>query len=98
MLKTHSRDASFDGARAISRITGCNLGTAGALFSELPATLPRLLFRHQARRLERELGSIGVTAEVVPAQSTAGAGMPSCGYGSPAFATFMPSTCQISRL
>jgi Trk K+ transport system NAD-binding subunit len=78
VLKTHSKDASFEGARAISRITGCNFGTAGELFGELPAVLPQLLFRHQARRLERELGAIGVTAEVVPAQSTADAGVPTC--------------------
>ena len=78
VLKVHSEDAAFEGARAISRITGCNLGAAGALFGELPAILPQLLFRHQARRLARELGMIGVNAEVVPAQSPAGAGIPSC--------------------
>jgi len=78
VLKVYSEDAAFEGTRTISRITGCNLGAAGASFGELPAVLPQLLFRHQARRLARELGLIGVTAEVVPAQSTAGAGIPSC--------------------
>jgi hypothetical protein len=70
VLKVYSEDAAFEGARTISRITGCNLGTAGASFGELPAVLPQLLFRHQARRLALELGLIGVVAEVVPAQSS----------------------------
>jgi hypothetical protein len=77
LLNVHSERAAFEGARAISRITGCNLGTAGSLFQELPAALPQLLFPHQARRLARELALIGVTAEVVPAQSAAGAGVAS---------------------
>jgi Trk K+ transport system NAD-binding subunit len=78
VLKVYSEDGAFEGARTISRITGCNLGTAGASFGELPAVLPQLLFRHQARRLALELGLIGVVAEVVPAQSSFDAGMPSC--------------------
>jgi Trk K+ transport system NAD-binding subunit len=69
VLKVVSDEAAFEGARAISRISGCNLGTAGALFHELPAVFPELLFRHQARRLARELTLSGVSAEVVPAQS-----------------------------
>lgn len=73
ILKVYSERAAFEGARAISRITGCNLGTAGSLFREMPAVLPQLLFRHQARRLARELELIGVTAQVVPAKSAAGA-------------------------
>jgi hypothetical protein len=78
VLTVYSERAAFEGARAISRVTGCNLGTAGSLFEQLPAVLPQPLFRHQARRLAHELGVIGVIAEVVPAQSAAGAGTPSC--------------------
>jgi hypothetical protein len=79
VLKAFSQEAAFEGARAISRITGCSLGTAGALFGELPAVLPRVLFRHQAQRLARELATIGVNAEVLPAQPAhAGEREPSC--------------------
>jgi hypothetical protein len=44
---------------------------------QLPALLPQFLFRHQGQRLARELGLIGIIAEVVPAHSAASAGMPS---------------------
>jgi hypothetical protein len=75
ILKIFSEEAGFEGARAISRVTGCNLGAASALLAKLPATLPQILYRQQARRLARELGVIGVNAEVVPAQ-TSPAGLP----------------------
>src|SRR5262249_19842275 len=69
VLKACSEEAAFEGARAISRLTGCNLGTAGALFGKLPALLPQVLFLHQARRLVRELDLVGVIAEVMPVSS-----------------------------
>lgn len=74
VLRVNSTQAAFECARAISRITGCSLGTATSLFGELPAVLPQLLFRHQAQRLSRELGLLGVIAEVIPAITLAGAG------------------------
>jgi Trk K+ transport system NAD-binding subunit len=64
VLRASSEDAVFEGARTISRVTGCNLGTARALFSQLPALTPHL-FPHQAQRLVRELGIVGVDAEAV---------------------------------
>jgi hypothetical protein len=66
ILRAFSDEAGFEGARTISRVTGCNLGTARELMSRLPATLPMGLFRHQAERLVRELGVLPVDAEVVP--------------------------------
>jgi Trk K+ transport system NAD-binding subunit len=60
------KEAAFEGARAVSRVTGCNLGTASALFGELPALFPYPLFPHQAQRLVRELKIVGVNAEVLP--------------------------------
>jgi Trk K+ transport system NAD-binding subunit len=79
VLKAVTEEAAFEGARIISRITGCNLGTAGALFRELPAIVPKVLFLHQSRRVARELGLIGVKAEVLPALPVhGGTGGPSC--------------------
>lgn len=77
VLDVQSTQAAFEGARVISRITGCSLGAAASLFGELPALLSQLLFRQQGQRLVRELGLIGITAEVVPAHSGVAAETPS---------------------
>ncbi len=48
-------DAIFDGANAITRITGCSLNLARETMNNLPQTLPVLLYQHQAHRLIKEL-------------------------------------------
>jgi hypothetical protein len=68
VLKLGTDDAAFEAARIISRITRCNLGMASALLKSLPATVPQVLFEHQARRLAGELRTIGVHAEVLSAR------------------------------
>lgn len=65
VLKVQSEHAAFEGARIISRITRCNLGMVSALLKELPATVPQVLFEHQARRLATELREAGVHTEVL---------------------------------
>ncbi len=50
-----TNDAIFDGANAISRITGCSLTLARETMNNLPQTLPVLLYQNQARRLIKEL-------------------------------------------
>jgi Trk K+ transport system NAD-binding subunit len=65
VLRTISRDAEFEAARVIARVTGCELGTARAQMNQLPSTLPIGLFRTQAMRLVHELRVAGVEAEVV---------------------------------
>jgi hypothetical protein len=54
VLNVQSKDAAFEGARAISRITSCSLGTAGSLFGEVPAPAA-IAVSPPARRLAREL-------------------------------------------
>jgi Trk K+ transport system NAD-binding subunit len=77
LLKAPSEEARFEAARIISRITRCNLGAAKALFSELPANVPQVLYEHQALRLAGELRSIGVDAEVLTANGCGGENTPS---------------------
>jgi voltage-gated potassium channel Kch len=59
-----SMDAAFEGAAEISRIAGCDIGTARQILENLPAVLPHKLHRHQALRLVRELTRSRVTARV----------------------------------
>jgi Trk K+ transport system NAD-binding subunit len=66
LLSVLSNQVRFEGGRVISRITGCNLGAANALFADLPATIPQALFLHQAQRLVRDLTVTGVEAEIMP--------------------------------
>jgi Trk K+ transport system NAD-binding subunit len=65
ILRAVSDPAVFEGARTISRVTGCPLATAHRLMRALPNTMEQGLFRHQAARLIRELHAAGVTAEVL---------------------------------
>jgi Trk K+ transport system NAD-binding subunit len=57
-------DAVFEGANAIARISGCNLGTARSLMNRLPAKLPSPLYQHQGQRLVRELAKLRVLARL----------------------------------
>lgn len=45
--KALTKDAVFEGARAIARISGCAIKMA-TLMSHLPGVLPVLLYKHQA--------------------------------------------------
>ena len=65
ILHAVSHDAEFEGARIIARLTACELGTARTQLGGLPATLSLGLFRQQASRLVRELGTVGVEAEML---------------------------------
>jgi Trk K+ transport system NAD-binding subunit len=64
-----SQELSFEAARVIARISGCELGAARTLMAELPGTLETPLYRHQADRMVRELGRVSVSAEAMPAGS-----------------------------
>lgn len=64
LLRAISREAEFDAARIIARVTGCELGSARTQMNQLPSTLPLGLFRPQALRLVHELRVAGVEAEV----------------------------------
>ncbi|UBF25877.1 NAD-binding protein [Kovacikia minuta CCNUW1] len=59
-----SKDAVFEGATAIARISGCSINLAREVMSQLPALLPTALYQHQAQRLVRELGKSQVLAHV----------------------------------
>jgi Trk K+ transport system NAD-binding subunit len=61
-----TREAIFEGANAIARISGCDLGTARALMHNLPGTLEVPLYHHQAHRLVRVLSKAQVLAYIVP--------------------------------
>jgi Trk K+ transport system NAD-binding subunit len=56
----------FEGANAIARISGCDLGTARNLMNNLPATLGLPLYKHQAQRLVRELSKLQAIARIIP--------------------------------
>jgi voltage-gated potassium channel Kch len=64
--KALSRDAIFDGERAISRVTGCNIQEASQVMRRLPQRLSMPLYSHQAHRLVRELEKAQVLADIMP--------------------------------
>ncbi|BAY78725.1 TrkA-N [Nostoc linckia NIES-25] len=64
--KTLAQDAIFDGANEISIISGCSIGTARKLMDNLPAQLPKPLYKQQALRLVRRLTKLRVTACLKP--------------------------------
>lgn len=64
--KALTTEAVFEGANAITRIAGCSLNVARDLMKNLPATLPSPLYKHQAKRLVRELNKAQVAASVIP--------------------------------
>jgi Trk K+ transport system NAD-binding subunit len=61
-----SPDSQFEGGSAIARITGCELGLARSIMTQLPATLEVPLYYHQALRLVRALGKVQVRASLAP--------------------------------
>jgi Trk K+ transport system NAD-binding subunit len=60
-----TREAIFEGASAIARISGCDLSTARALMHNLPGVLRSPLYKHQAQRLVRALTKAQVKAYIV---------------------------------
>jgi Trk K+ transport system NAD-binding subunit len=68
LLSALSDKAKFEGARIISRVTGCSLATASASVAALPGIIPHAFFQPQAKRLARELRVVGVDAEVLAAR------------------------------
>jgi Trk K+ transport system NAD-binding subunit len=60
--KAITSEAIFVGANEIARISGCDLKTARSLMSNLPGTLPLMLYDHQAQRLVRRLSRVQVIA------------------------------------
>ncbi|MGG6267246.1 NAD-binding protein [Leptolyngbya sp. AN03gr2] len=65
VMKALTQEAQFDGTMAIARITGCEIETATQVMKTLPATLPILLYPHQAQRLVLQLRRVQVSAELV---------------------------------
>ncbi len=65
--KVFSEEALFEGAGAIARVAGCDIGTARDLMRQLPGIVPTLLHKHQAQRLIRELNKLQVLASLVRA-------------------------------
>ncbi|PSF39253.1 potassium transporter TrkA [Aphanothece hegewaldii CCALA 016] len=61
----YGQDAIFEGANAISRISGYPLNKTREIMTHLPTTLPPLLYKLQAQRLVRALMKAGVNAEVI---------------------------------
>jgi Trk K+ transport system NAD-binding subunit len=59
-------EAVFEGANAIARIVGCDIGKARDFMVSLPVYLPHPLYFHQAKRLLRHLTRNRVDARVVP--------------------------------
>ncbi|GFE71294.1 TrkA family potassium uptake protein [Chroococcus sp. FPU101] len=59
------QDAIFEGANAISRISGYPLNKTREMMIHLPATLPPPLYKLQAQRLVRALMKTGVNAEII---------------------------------
>ncbi|NEQ27049.1 MAG: potassium transporter TrkA, partial [Microcoleus sp. SIO2G3] len=59
-------EAVFEGANAITRISGCSLTMARNFMNNLPGTLQSPLYKHQAQRLIRELTKSQVIARLVP--------------------------------
>lgn len=64
--KAISKDAIFEGATAIARVSGCSINLARDRMNRLPGLLPVDLYQHQAQRLVRELGKVQVLAHLVP--------------------------------
>lgn len=58
--KALNADAAFAGGNLIAQIVGCELSEARQVMEQLPTFIPRLLYRHQARHLIRQLGRVRV--------------------------------------
>ena len=64
ILHALSGDSAFEGARTVSRISGCDLGAARARMSELPGLLDIPLYSHQAERIPHRLTRIAFAHQI----------------------------------
>jgi len=64
--KALNADAAFAGGNLIAQIAGCELSAARQVMDRLPAVVPCLLYRHQARYLVRQLGRVRVSGRIAP--------------------------------
>ena len=60
-----NQDATFEGANAIARISGCDLALARNFMKCLPKTLPMPFYEHQAHYLIKELSKVLIKAELI---------------------------------
>lgn len=67
--KALNADAAFAGGNLIAQIVGCELSVARQVMEQLPAFMPCLLYRHQARHLIRQLSRARVYSRFVPPTS-----------------------------
>jgi len=72
ILDAKAADAIFEGGTEIARVTGCDIGEAHTLMSQLPAVFPHRLYLHQALRLVRRLSRLRVQSELLPLEDRAG--------------------------
>jgi len=72
LLQANAPDAVFEGATEIARVTGCAIGEAHSLMSQLPVLFPHKLYLHQAIRLVRRLSRLRVSAKILPLEDRLG--------------------------
>jgi Trk K+ transport system NAD-binding subunit len=72
ILQANAADAIFEGGTELSRVTGCPIGEAHDLMTNLPAVFPHRLYLHQAVRLVRRLSRLRVSAQLLPLEDRAG--------------------------
>ena len=63
--KALNADAAFAGGNLIAQIVGCELSMARQVMEQLPASIPCLLYRHQARHLTQQLNRARVYSRLV---------------------------------
>ncbi|MDF5732715.1 MAG: NAD-binding protein, partial [Rhizonema sp. PD38] len=56
----------FEGARAISRVSGCDIKIATELMNNLPGVIQTPMYKHQAQRLVRELSKLQCLSQIIP--------------------------------
>ncbi len=62
-----TKEAAFDGAMTIARISGCGIPMAHSLMNDLPGTLQFPLYKNQAQNLVHELTRVRVIAHLIQA-------------------------------
>ncbi|WP_211176445.1 hypothetical protein [Brasilonema sp. UFV-L1] len=67
-----TRDAVFEGARILARISGCGISAATKLMNNLPGVLLTPLYKFQAQRLVRELNKVQIKAHLISFPQTGG--------------------------
>jgi Trk K+ transport system NAD-binding subunit len=62
--KSLNKEATFEGANAIARISGCSITKARETLAQLPVIFSISLYKHQAKRLVYELGKLQISAAI----------------------------------